>query len=176
MSRKLLLEEGSVGFEKLQSAFAAVRLWGGSISLAYMVQGAVAAVAICATVRAWYLDQCRETKAALLLAATTLASPHILDYDLMLLAPAIAFFIANRSKSQFGDYEISLLAAIWTAPLLARYLAGLIALPVGFLANLALFVLIVRDRTGLVTNPHALSDHMMPHRRTTAVKAVEAKS
>ncbi|HLG80246.1 MAG TPA: glycosyltransferase family 87 protein [Bradyrhizobium sp.] len=158
VSRKLLLEEGSVGFEKLQSAFAAVRMWGGSIGLAYAVQGAVAAAAICATARVWYLDQSREVKAALLLAGTTLASPHILDYDLMLLAPAMAFFIANRSSSQFRNYEISLLAAVWTAPLLARTVAGLVALPVGFLANLVLFVLIVRDQTGLLPSPHALAD------------------
>src|SRR5579883_1878029 len=82
MSRKILLEEGSVGFEKLQSAFAAVRLWSGSIGQAYLAQGAIAVVAICATARAWYSDRDRDTKAALLLAATTLASPHILDYDL----------------------------------------------------------------------------------------------
>ena len=38
-SRKLLLEQGDVGFEKLQSAFAAVRMWGGGVSLAYRGPG-----------------------------------------------------------------------------------------------------------------------------------------
>ena len=45
-SRKLLLEQGDVGFEKLQSVFAAIRLWGGSVSLAYLVQGAASITAI----------------------------------------------------------------------------------------------------------------------------------
>jgi hypothetical protein len=175
MSRKLLLEEGNVGFEKLQSAFAAVRLWGGSIAHAYMTQGAIAVVAVCATVRAWHSAQDRDMQAALLLAATTLASPHILDYDLMLLAPAIAFFVAARSRSQFASYEISLLAAVWTAPLLARMAAGLLAIPVGLLANLVLFVLIIRAQSGTAADAHPRADHVASHRQTE-VEAVEAKS
>ncbi len=45
-ARKLLLEQGDVGFEKLQSVFAAIRLWGGGISLAYAVQAAASLIAI----------------------------------------------------------------------------------------------------------------------------------
>ena len=133
-SRKLLLEEGNVGFEKLQSAFAAVRMWGGSVTLAYMVQGAISAVVISGAAWVWRSNQHLDVKAALLLAATPLASPHILDYDLMLLAPSLAF----------RNYEISLLASVWIAPLIARTIAGLTAVPIGFLASLILFVLIVR--------------------------------
>jgi alpha-1,2-mannosyltransferase len=48
-SRKLLLEEGSVGFEKLQSVFAAMQMWGGSVTLAYVVQAAFSAVSVCCT-------------------------------------------------------------------------------------------------------------------------------
>jgi alpha-1,2-mannosyltransferase len=132
-------------------------------------------VAISATARAWYSDQDRDTKAALLLAATTLASPHILDYDLMLLAPAIAFFVASRSRSQFASYEVSLLAAIWTAPLVARMAAGLLAVPVGFLANLVLFVVIIRAQSGTAASAHLRSDHVTSHRQA-AVEAVQAKS
>ena len=143
-SRKLLLEQGNVGFEKLQSAFAAVRIWGGGVGLAYLVQGAVSAVAIGGTAWGWHSFRDRNLKAALLLAATALASPHILDYDLMLLAPAIAFFVAARSAARFRDYEISTLAAAWIAPLLARPIAGLAGIPLGFFAGLMLFGLIIQ--------------------------------
>lgn len=142
-SRKLLLEEGNVGFEKLQSAFAAVRIWGGAVGLAYLVQGAVSAATIGGTAWVWHSVRDRNMKAALLLAATALASPHILDYDLMLLAPAMAFFVAARSATHFRDYEISALAAVWIAPLLARPIAGLVGIPIGLLAGLMLFVLIM---------------------------------
>jgi Glycosyltransferase family 87 len=143
-SRRLLLEQGNVGFEKLQSVFAAVRMWGGSVALAYMVQAVVSAAAVCGTAWVWHSSRHRNVKAALLLAATALASPHILNYDLMLLAPSMAFFVAARSDRRFWDYEISGLAAVWIAPLLARSAAGLTGVPIGFLASLTLFVLIMR--------------------------------
>ena len=46
-SRRLLLKQGDVGPAKLQSAFAAVRLWGGGIKPAYAVQGAATVAAVC---------------------------------------------------------------------------------------------------------------------------------
>jgi len=144
LSRKVLLEQGSVGFEKLQSAFAAVRLWGGGTSLSYAVQGAVSALAIGATARAWYVSDNHALKSALLIAATTLASPHLLDYDLVLLAPALAFLVAAISNDGMHDYETSLLAFIWLAPLFARTAAGLTGVPLGLLASLCLFALILR--------------------------------
>ncbi len=142
-SRKLLLEEGSVGFEKLQSIFAAVRMWGGGLAPSYAVQGALSLATICSTAWLWHSACDRRLKAAALIAATALASPHVLDYDLMILAPAIAFFIAARAGS-FCDYEISVLAAVWVAPLLARMGAGATGVPIGLTAMSALFVLIMR--------------------------------
>jgi alpha-1,2-mannosyltransferase len=144
VSQKILLEGGAVGFEKLQSVLAAVRMWGGSVTLAYVVQGAASVVAVCATAWVWHTNHNSNMKAAMLVAATALASPHILDYDLMLLAPSIAFFVAARSDAPLRTYEISLLAAVWIAPLFTRTLAGLIAAPIGALATLILFGLIVR--------------------------------
>jgi len=164
-SRKLLLEEGNVGFEKLQSAFAAVRMWGGGVTLAYVVQGAVSAAAICGTAWVWHSNQHSNVKAALLLAATALASPHILDYDLMVLAPAIAFFVVARSDTHFRNYEISLLAAVWIAPLLARTIAGLTGVPIGFLASLILFVLIVRGAVWNRDEPPRRVGHIAAWRR-----------
>jgi alpha-1,2-mannosyltransferase len=143
-SRTLLLEKGAVGFEKLQSAFAAVRMWGGSITLAYVIQAIVSVTTISCTAWVWHSDQHRDVKAALLLVATTLASPHVLDYDLVLLAPAIAFFVAARLDTHFKNYEISLLAAIWIVPLFARATAGAISVPIGFLASLIFFVMALR--------------------------------
>jgi hypothetical protein len=144
LSQKLLLEAGSVGFEKLQSVFAAVRMLGGSVTMAYVVQAAASVVAVGGTAWVWHSKQKSDLKAALLLAASAVASPHILDYDLMLLAPSIAFFVAARPDARFESYEISVLVAVWITPLLARTIAGLIAVPVGALASLVLFFLTVR--------------------------------
>ncbi len=143
LSRKLLLEQGSVGFEKLQSVFAAVRLWGGGISLAYAAQAAVSGLVICCTAWVWYTSDQHELKSALLIAATTLASPHLLDYDLMLLAPALAFLARAISEEGLREYELSLMAFVWIAPLLARTVAGAIGIPLGLIATLTLFGLVM---------------------------------
>ena len=149
MSRKILLEQGSVGFEKLQSAFAAVRLWGGGIQLSYAVQGTVSALAILATAWAWHWSDNRALKSALLVAATALASPHLLDYDLVLLGPALAFLSIAMWEDGVRDYEKSLVAFIWLTPLLARTAAGLIGVPIGLVATLTLFFLTLRRMSKL---------------------------
>lgn len=132
VSRKILLESGAVGFEKLQSAFAMVRLWGGGVTLAYAVQAVVSCAVIASIVWCWRAGCDASHKATLLVAGTLLASPHILDYDLVVLAVPIAFLASHGLRSGFRPFQISLLAALWIVPLLARQTAGFFALPTGF--------------------------------------------
>ena len=148
MSRKVLLEQGSVGYEKLQSTFAAVRLWGGSVPLGYAVQGVVSMLAIVATAYGWRTSGNPALKAALLISASALASPHLLDYDLVLLAPALAFLTLVMLEDGARDYDTSSMAFIWIAPLLARSAAGLVGVPIGLLATLALFAVALRRLHG----------------------------
>jgi alpha-1,2-mannosyltransferase len=146
-SRKLLLEHGDVGFEKLQSVFAGARMWGGGISFAYIIQGAASFVAACSVAWIWRSSGDRDLKAALLMVATLLASPHVLDYDLMILAPAIAFIVTASSANGFRNYEITLLATVWMVPLLARGVAGAAGIPLGLMAMLTLYAVIMRRAT-----------------------------
>jgi alpha-1,2-mannosyltransferase len=148
MSRKVLLEQGSVGFEKLQSAFAAVRLWGGGVPLSYVIQGTVSVLAVLATALTWRTSENHALKAALLVTATALTSPHLLDYDLVMLAPALAFLTLTMLEDGVRNYEKSLMAFVWIAPLLARSVAGLAGVPVGFLSTLTLFALVLRRLHG----------------------------
>ncbi len=144
-SRKLLLEQGDVvGFEKLQSVFAAIRMWGGGVPLAYWAQGAASVAAIGGVAWLWRNSADRDLKAALLMIATVLASPHALDYDLTILGPAIAFFVASSWSNGFRDFDISLLAAAWITPLLARGIAGLTGIPLGLIAIVVLYALTMR--------------------------------
>jgi alpha-1,2-mannosyltransferase len=160
-SRKLLLEQGDVGFEKLQSVFAAVRMWGGGIPLAYATQGIVSVVVLCGTAWTWHSDCDRDLKSALLVVATLLASPHVLDYDLVMLALAIAFTVSAGSAGGFRDYEISLLAAAWIVPLVTRGIAGVTAIPLGLLVLLALYGFGLRratqDPTGLAVRSYSIA-------------------
>jgi alpha-1,2-mannosyltransferase len=119
-------------------------MWGGGISLAYMAQGAASVAAVCSVAWIWRSSCDRDLKAALLMAATLLASPHVLDYDLMILAPAIAFIVSASFASGFRNYEITLLVAVWVGPLLARGVAGAAGIPLGPIIVLTLGALIMR--------------------------------
>ena len=144
IARKILLEQGDVGFEKLQSVFAAIRMWGGSVPLAYWVQSAASFAAIGGVAWAWRMSDNRDIKAALGMIATLLALPHALDYDLTILGPAIAFLVAARWPDGFRSFDISLLAAAWITPLFARGIAGLTGIPLGLMAIVALYALTMR--------------------------------
>jgi hypothetical protein len=147
-ARKLLLEQGGVGFEKLQSVFAAIRLWGGGISLAYAVQGTASLIAIGGVAWLWRSSGDRNLKAALLMVATLLGSPHVLDYDLTIVGPAMAFMIASIDASGgVLDYEISLMAVAWITPLAARGIAGASGLPIGLITIAALYGVVLRRAT-----------------------------
>ena len=83
-------------------------------------------------------------KAAALCLAALLATPYSLDYDLMVLAPAIAFLAVDGLARGFAPYEKTALAALWIVPLIARSFAQATLIPLGVIAMLALFVLMLR--------------------------------
>jgi hypothetical protein len=145
-TRVVVLEAGDTGWEKIQSIFSAVRMWGVSIELAYAAQAALALALAVSLVWLWRSPAADDLKAAALACGCLLATPYVLDYDLVVLAVAIAFFVrhALNQNRGFRDYEISVLAFVWIAPLIARSVAGTTGLPLGFLAMVALYVLTLR--------------------------------
>ena len=52
-TRLVALEQGNTGWYKIQSVFSWARMWGASIPLAYMFQGALAAALAAALVAVW---------------------------------------------------------------------------------------------------------------------------
>jgi len=68
----------------------------------------------------------------------------VLDYDLVVLAVAIAFFARHGFDSGFREFEISALAAAWIVPLLSRAVAGVTGIPLGLMVLLTLYVFTLR--------------------------------
>lgn len=122
-TREVVLEQGNTGFHKIQSVFAWVRLWGGSVTAAYALQIASACVVLFVLVRIWRKDMGIHERGAALCLAALLCTPYSLDYDLMLLAPAITLLAAAGIQRGFADYEIVSLAALWLVPSMARSVA-----------------------------------------------------
>jgi hypothetical protein len=143
-SRTVVLEQGDTGWQKIQSLFSWARMWGAPVPVAYALQGVLSAALGVAIVRLWRSAAPQALKAAALCLAAILATPYTLDYDMMVLAPAIAFFAADALVRGFGPWEKTALAALWLAPLLARSVAQAALIPLGVPAMLAAFVVLWR--------------------------------
>lgn len=143
-TQTVVLEQGDTGWEKIQSIFSALRNWGGSLATAYAAQGALALLLAASLAWLWHSEAAFELKAAALAAGSLLATPYVLDYDLVVLAVAIVFLARHGLKHGFRDFEISLLAAAWLAPLLSRAIAGATGIPLGLMVLLALYGFILR--------------------------------
>ena len=142
-TREIVLERGDTGWHKIQSVFSWARMWGASVDVAYFAQATVTLCAGGATVWLWRSRAAFALKAAALLIATLLATPYSLDYDLMLLAPAIAFLAAHGLAEGFAPCEKSLLAAVWLMPLLARSIAQAALIPLAVPLMMSLFIRIM---------------------------------
>jgi hypothetical protein len=138
-TQTVVLEQGGTGWEKIQSIFSAARNWGADIRTAYAIQGALALTLAATLAWLWHGDAAFELKASALATASLLATPYVLDYDLVVLALAIAFFARHGFARGFRDYEISLLALAWIVPLLSRGVAGATGIPLGLIVMLALY-------------------------------------
>ena len=142
-TRTVLLEHGGTGWYKIQSVFALTRMWGGGIDLAYAVQGAVTVAVAAVLAWLWRGPAAFPLKAAALLIGSLLATPYSLDYDLMLLAPAIAFLAADGFRRGFAPWEKTLLALLWIVPLVTRTVAEATLIPLAVPSMLLAFVFLL---------------------------------
>jgi hypothetical protein len=161
-ARTVVLEEGNTGFNKIQSVFAWVRLWGGSVSLAYAVQVFMSFAAASALVFLWRRRGPLAERGAGLSLAVLLATPYCLDYDLVALAPAIALLAARGFEDGFRPYEKTMLAILWLVPIVAREIAAGTFIPVGPIALIAAGAFVAWH--GLMPQPEAeYSESELPH-------------
>jgi alpha-1,2-mannosyltransferase len=136
---RMVVEQGAVGFAKNQSPFAAVRILGGGSDLAYAAQGAITCALLVVVIFLWRSAADFRLKAASLLAASLIATPQAFDYDMAILAPALAFAVSHGLDKGFKPFEKTGLALVWISPLLARPLANAVLLPLGQIAILMFF-------------------------------------
>ena len=156
-TRIVALEQGDTGWYKIQSLFAWARMWGASITVAYALQAALVVALGAALIWLWRSAAPYPLKAAALCLAAILATPYTLDYDMMVLAPAIAFVAVDGFARGFGPWEQTALAALWLVPLVARSVAHVTLIPLGVPIMLAIFILLLRRSTIQLAFPMASS-------------------
>lgn len=130
-SRAYVAEQGATGWHKIQSVFAAARLWGAATPWAYFAQAMAALAAAACVVWLWGRRADWRLCGAALLVGSLLATPYSLDYDLMLLGPAIALFAAYGAERGFRPWEKTLLALVWLMPLGLRAFTEIASLHLG---------------------------------------------
>jgi Glycosyltransferase family 87 len=143
-TRTIVLEQGGTGWYKIQSVFSWVRMWGGGVALAYAAQGAVTLLIAATLVWLWRSPAGFAIKATALVIGCALATPYSLDYDLMLLAPAIAYLALDGIARGFAPWEKTILAALWFVPLIARSVPQATLIPLAVPIMLLAFGLLLR--------------------------------
>jgi len=146
LTRTYVLEEGPTGWQKLQSAFAAMRMLGAGIETAYAVQAAVSLFVAGAVLWIWRRPVGIPLKGAALATGSLLVTPYVLDYDLMLLALPLAWLTVDGLRTQFLNWERITLFIVWLLPLLSREI-GMLGVPIAPAALLLLLILILRRAT-----------------------------
>ena len=139
-----ILDRDAVGYNKMQSVFAAVRLWGGPSDFAYAAQAITSLGVAAALVVLWRSQASMAGKGAGLCLGALLATPFCFDYDMMLLAPAIVLLAADGRARGFFPYEKTVLAALWLVPIAARGVAGTTHIPLGLIVMALAFAFTVR--------------------------------
>lgn len=153
-ARLTVIENGGVGWEKVQSLYAALRAFGAPMAPSLAAQGALILSLAAGVFALWRTAASFHVKAAALIVASLLASPYVFDYDLAALAPAGAFLFMRARETAFRDYEKAALAFAFLAPLVGRGIAAATLIPVGFLSLAALaLVIAARARAEIRSAP-----------------------
>ncbi len=101
-----------------QSIYTYAALLGASVPLANAIQAAATLFAAAAVWWCYRRPMAKDLRLAVLLAATMLAAPHIIDYDAVMLGIAASLFFLRGLDDgfSFGDLPIAVLA--WLSPLI----------------------------------------------------------
>lgn len=153
-ARTVVLEQGAAKWETNFTLFAALRASGASSAIAYGFHALLALAAAASLAALWRSGADPRLKAAGLLAASLIATPYAIEYDMVLLVPAIIALWSLGVDEGFMPFEKTALAFAWIAPIAASQLAAATDVPVGFLSVAALFAAIEARRRASAS-PHS---------------------
>jgi hypothetical protein len=145
---------GAVGYAKMTSPFAALKLLGAPTSLAYGVQALVSlAVAGLLAWAAWG-RRWNTGLAAATLTAAPLVTPFVLDYDMVLLGFPLLWLAGQALCNGFRAWEKAAILLAFAAPAFARPLAMNAGVPVMALVLCGVFAVVWRRSMVPVLGPN----------------------
>jgi alpha-1,2-mannosyltransferase len=118
-----MYQSGRILFAGMANVFGGARVLGADTTLAYALQAVATVSAGVIVVAAWRCRLSLPTRAAVLAAATVVAAPLVLLYDLMLASVAAVWLVRDRNSPAASGWEMVLLAVIYLVLLDGRMLA-----------------------------------------------------
>jgi len=152
-----VLNQGLVDPALMQSLYAGLRMLGASMTTAYVAQGVLSLTML--GLAGWTAFRYRPTGlalGALTISATVLATPFLLDYDLLVTALPLGWLVLTGAKDGFRNWEKLCLLLVFLFPLAARKLALVAHLPMAPLLLLIVFAFVIRRIRTAETVPAAL--------------------
>lgn len=114
-----LLDTGALPWERMPSVYVSARLVGLDVATARTVQGAAALISIAIVCLIWHRGAPLRWRGAAIAAALPLMTPYVFDYDLVLLAFAMAWLVDACLKDGWRMGDTALLIAVWIGPALS---------------------------------------------------------
>jgi hypothetical protein len=157
LTRTVIIEQGITGWHKIMSPFAATRMWGAGLPVAYAIQLFATLLCIASVVWIEWAGKRPYVRNALVCAAVLISTPYVLDYDYVVLLPAIAFLFVDGQRCNFLRWDATLLAFAWFAPFIARTTAEHTMVPLGLLSAIAIASIALRRSTSQRAAAHVVT-------------------
>jgi hypothetical protein len=139
-----ILEDGSLRWSKIPSAYIFFRMLNLPNAIAYGAQ-AVTTLAAAATVAVvWRQTGATRLAFAVLVVASLLTLPYLFDYEFALLATSLAILASDMESRGATREEKIALVFLYAMPVFAAFFARATHLQIGFLALILALVLSVR--------------------------------
>ncbi len=132
--------EGRANLMKMQSLLGVVRWLGGSMTVAWLAQGALIVAALAGNMWLWRQPIRYEIKAAALSAGALIATPYLYIYDFPVLAIPLAFLMRVGLRDGFLSLELPGIAL--ACGLILAF--PVLAMPTGFAAVALVALLVIR--------------------------------
>jgi hypothetical protein len=146
-------QSGRISFTGFVNPFGAVLLLGGTPAMAYAAQATAILAAASLVAYVWYARLSLPVRAATLAAATLIAAPVALFYDLMLAAVAAAWLLRIDGTHCAAEWEKLALAVLLLLTLNPRSLSEMTQLPIGPLVTLGFAAFVITH----VVRAHAIA-------------------
>jgi hypothetical protein len=172
-TRTVVLEAGDPGWHKIQSILPGCACGVDQLQAAYTLQAAVTLTVGVTLIWLWRSSSSFALKAAALCLSAMLASPYGYDYDMLIVAPAIALLASDCLVHGWRPWEKTALAALWLVPIVTRSIASTTFIPLGVITMIAVYVAILR---GAATELRGPDKHRLLQRHSSVFAAAQKNS